>query len=739
MSNFIIPIPHWQACDPTSGSWGLFQEMQNKTDLADSKQTLGLGFSGDGYILSAYRKDGIDVLTLESELYYPMGSGKPPDNSKRPPYVLLLDLPSPLISMNFSTSTNFDFTPFPGIPEDFDQLEIHPDIIDNRNINADIDNCAEQVFSESYGGACNSNGFIAPAGSAGIAEFYQAQSQITSQAVRAYTENPGPLLPMPQYLQENGVNNRRDNQAPTFPVLPGLENSPPINPTGSASQPQKNSGHALVSSLRARRDIQPRQQRVPMARPAPYTIPLVHRAHSLDVSALPTLTNRPHYLNVPPRTSTKHTQPPHLQAHAAPSITNTQTHMYTSPSPNSSSLVTDHEDFQKESKTLQWDGRTFASGDREAKAVIGAADALFKLSLLTKYMFPEVHNNILQKAASDAWFTGQLNIKREVVIPLDSNIISYLCRNARSHRNTLAKGVRDDIIGTFNLHEHKELNVRLNVIQTLSSNAVFIYEKVRLTNEGRQKLSPQGKPMRSGEWHHPCIKKAMMHIVFKNRNSHGAQHPDIFQSMPLETIAFCCIAIKHALDYEASHVESLILGRATDDTSFAFDGRVYDQSYRAYMKSLQEFQRNHYSYCSTLQEKLWIAGSNKLNLSLQNNHSIEDNIVFGEGMDLAEYEMLIAAELAETACPEMTTADTNTTSFTDIGSSEDHTYVNSHLTPSFESDNVVVASRTNIPSPTLTTPSPTLNIPSLTPNTPAATLDIPSQTLWNLPEPHLPL
>ncbi|KAF8489047.1 hypothetical protein BU17DRAFT_104286 [Hysterangium stoloniferum] len=581
--------------------------------------------------------------------------------------------------MNFSTSTNFDFTPFPGIPEDFDQLEIHPDIIDNRNINADIDNCAEQVFSESYGGACNSNGFIAPAG-------------------------------------------------PTFPVLPGLENSPPINPTGSASQPQKNSGHALVSSLRARRDIQPRQQRVPMARPAPYTIPLVHRAHSLDVSALPTLTNRPHYLNVPARTSTKHTQPPHLQAHAAPSITNTQTHMYTSPSPNSSSLVTDHEDFQKESKTLQWDGRTFASGDREAKAVIGAADALFKLSLLTKYMFPEVHNNILQKAASDAWFTGQLNIKREV-----------LCRNARSHRNTLAKGVRDDIIGTFNLHEHKELNVRLNVIQTLSSNAVFIYEKVRLTNEGRQKLSPQGKPMRSGEWHHPCIKKAMMHIVFKNRNSHGAQHPDIFQSMPLETIAFCCIAIKHALDYEASHVESLILGRATDDTSFAFDGRVYDQSYRAYMKSLQEFQRNHYSYCSTLQEKLWIAGSNKLNLSLQNNHSIEDNIVFGEGMDLAEYEMLIAAELAETACPEMTTADTNTTSFTDIGSSEDHTYVNSHLTPSFESDNVVVASRTNIPSPTLTTPSPTLNIPSLTPNTPAATLDIPSQTLWNLPEPHLPL
>ncbi|KAF8529536.1 hypothetical protein BU17DRAFT_60332 [Hysterangium stoloniferum] len=216
--------------------------------------------------------------------------------------------------------------------------------------------------------------------------------------------------------------------------------------------------------------------------------------------------------------------------------------------------------------------------------------------------------------------------------------------------------------------------------------------------------------------------------------------------MPLETIAFCCIAIKHALDYEASHVESLILGCATDDTSFAFDGRVYDQSYRAYMKSLQEFQRNHYSYCSTLQEKLWIAGSNKLNLSLQNDHSIEDNIVFGEGMDLAEYEMLIAAELAETACPEMTTADTNTTSFTDIGSSEDHTYANSHLTPSFESDNVVVASRTNIPSPilttpspTLTTPSPTLNIPSLTPNTPAATLDIPSQTLWNLPEPHLPL
>ncbi|KAF8488421.1 hypothetical protein BU17DRAFT_104351 [Hysterangium stoloniferum] len=415
-----------------------------------------------------------------------------------------------------------------------------------------------------------------------------------------------------------------------------------------------------------------------MARPAPYTIPLVHRAHSLDVSALPTLTNRPHYLNVPARTSTKHTQPPHLQAHAAPSITNTQTHMYTSPSPNSSSLVTDHEDFQKESKTLQWDGRTFASGDREAKAVIGAADALFKLSLLTKYMFPE------------------LNIKREVVIPLDSNIISSLCRNARSHRNTLAKGVRDDIIGTFNLHEHKELNVRLNVIQTLSSNAVFIMKRNQCAVVNGTILA---------------IKKAMMHIVFKNRNSHGAQHPDIFQSMPLETIAFCCIAIKHALDYEASHVESLILGRATDDTSFAFDGRVYDQSYRAYMKSLQEFQRNHYSYCSTLQEKLWIAGSNKLNLSLQNNHSIEDNIVFGEGMDLAEYEMLIAAELAETACPEMTTADTNTTSFTDI-------------------DNVVVASRTNIPSPTLTTPSPTLNIPSLTPNTPAVTLDIPSQTLW---------
>ncbi|KAF8508998.1 hypothetical protein BU17DRAFT_99316 [Hysterangium stoloniferum] len=586
--------------------------------------------------------------------------------------------------MNFSTSTNFDFAPFPGIPEDFDQLEIHSDIIDNGNTNADTDNCAEQVFS-----------------SVGTAEFYQAQSRITSQPVRAYTENPGPLLPMCQCLQENGVNNRRDNQAPTFPVLPGLENSPPINPTGSASQPQKNSGHALVSSLHAQRDIQPRQQRVPMARPAPYTIPLVHRAHSLDVSALPTLTNHPHYLNVPACTSTKHTQPPHLQAHTAPSITNTQTHIHTSSSPTSTSLVTDREDFQKESKTLQWDGHTFASGDREAKAVIGAADALFKLSLLMEYMFPEVHNNILQKAASDAWFTGHLNIKREVMIPLDSNIISYLCGNACSHRNTLAKGVRDDIIGTFNLHEHKELNVHLNVIQTLSSNAVFIYEK----------------------------------------------------SMPLETIAFCCIVIKHALDYEASHVESLILGRATDNTSFAFDGRVYDQSYRAYMKSLQKFQRNHYSYCSTLQEKLWIAGSNKLNLSLQNDHSIEDNIVFGEGMDLAEYEMLIAAELAETACPEMTTADTNTTSFTDIGSSEGHTYANSHLTPSFESDNVVVASCTNIPSPTLTmpsptlttpsptltTPSPTLNIPSLTPNTPAATLDIPSQTLWNLPEPHLPL
>ncbi|KAF8529535.1 hypothetical protein BU17DRAFT_79522 [Hysterangium stoloniferum] len=233
--------------------------------------------------------------------------------------------------MNFSTSTNFDFAPFPGIPEDFDQLEIHPDIIDNGNINADTDNCAEQVFSESYSGACNSNGFIAPAGSAGTAEFYQAQSRITSQPVRAYTENPGPLLPMCQYLQENGVNNRRDNQAPTFPVFPGLKNSPPINPTGSTSQPQKNSGHALVSSL--------------------------------HVSALPTLTNHPHYLNVPARTSTKHTQPPHLQAHAAPSITNTQTHIHTSPSPTSTSLVTDHEDFRKESKTLQWDGRTFASGD----------------------------------------------------------------------------------------------------------------------------------------------------------------------------------------------------------------------------------------------------------------------------------------------------------------------------------------------------------------------------------------
>ncbi|KAF8527006.1 hypothetical protein BU17DRAFT_61977 [Hysterangium stoloniferum] len=389
---------------------------------------------------------------------YPLGSVFPDlehkKSTKRGSHTPL----SPLISMNFSTSTNFDFAPFPGIPEDFDQLEIHPDIIDNGNINADTDNCAEQVFSESYGGACNSNGFIAPAGSAGTAEFYQAQSRITSQPVRAYTENPGPLLPMRQYLQENGVNNRRDNQAPTFPVLPGLENSPPINPTGSASQPQKNSGHALVSSLRARRDIQPRQQRVPTARPAPYTIPLVHRAHSLDVSALPTLTNRPHYLKVPARTSTKHTQPPHLQAHAAPSITNTQTHIHTSPSPTSTSLVTDREDFQKESKTLQWDGRTFASGDREAKAVIGS-------------------QQYITKAASDAWFTGQLNIKREVVIPLDSNIISYLCRNARSHRNTLAKGVRDDIIGTFNLHEHKELNVRLNVIQTLSSNAVFIYEK----------------------------------------------------------------------------------------------------------------------------------------------------------------------------------------------------------------------------------------------------------------------
>ncbi|KAF8577920.1 hypothetical protein K439DRAFT_1531144 [Ramaria rubella] len=266
---------------------------------------------------------------------------------------------------------------------------------------------------------------------------------------------------------------------------------------------------------------------------------------------------------------------------------------------------------------LQWDGRLLNSASPETKAFIMAADVGYKQCLLIRHMFPEVVS------------------KSHEFLCLAFDEVQALVKNSCSWRGSLVTHVVPEVLPTFNLTTLYPVDeIQQQVAANLAKNANFVFEKVSIAASGDIMMTPSGKPMRIGQFKHTCVKKAILHIVFRDKQAAAAIAPHTFCPVPLPLIAFGCVAIHYALE-----VETLPNGAAHPQ----LDCRTYNVHYTTYMDSLRAFAVSHADESLAVQNFLWNSGHIHTSIPLE---AISNDVSFDESLSEEEFEQLMAANLS---------------------------------------------------------------------------------------------
>ncbi|KAF8529846.1 hypothetical protein JB92DRAFT_3106540 [Gautieria morchelliformis] len=136
----------------------------------------------------------------------------------------------------------------------------------------------------------------------------------------------------------------------------------------------------------------------------------------------------------------------------------------------------------------------------------------------------------------------------------------------------------------------------------------------------------QYKPARTGQFNHPSLETAVLHIAFTAATSLAAASSHSFCPVPLPVIGFACVAIHYSLDVEVATLDPSNRGKAP-----TLEAKAYGSHYTTYMDSLRVFSLSHPDDCIALQKRLWdnVAAGIPLNavdnyVSFDDEESLED-------------------------------------------------------------------------------------------------------------------
>ncbi|KAF8592076.1 hypothetical protein K439DRAFT_1610900 [Ramaria rubella] len=191
------------------------------------------------------------------------------------------------------------------------------------------------------------------------------------------------------------------------------------------------------------------------------------------------------------------------------------------------------------------------------------------------------------------------------------------------------------VLPTFNLTSLYPIDeIRWKVTANLAKNANFVFEKVSITASGDIMMMPSGKPMRTGQFKHACVEKAILQIVFQDKRTAAATAPCTFCPVPLTLIVFGCVTIHYALE-----VETLPNGAARPQ----LDCKTYNAHYTTYTDSLQAFAVSHPDESLVVQKFLWNSGHIHVSIPLE---AISNDVSFDESLSEEEFEWLMAASMS---------------------------------------------------------------------------------------------
>ncbi|KAF8576872.1 hypothetical protein K439DRAFT_1622508 [Ramaria rubella] len=163
-----------------------------------------------------------------------------------------------------------------------------------------------------------------------------------------------------------------------------------------------------------------------------------------------------------------------------------------------------------------------------------------------------------------------------------------------------------------------------------SQECKLVFEKVGIATSGDIMMMPSGKPMSTGQFKHACVKKAILHIAFRDKWAAVATAPCAFCPIPLTLVAFGCVVIHYALE-----VKTLLNGTAHCKT--------YNVHYTTYMDSLQAFTVSHPDESLAVQKYLWNSGCVHVSIPLE---AISNDVLFDESLSEEEFEWLMAASMS---------------------------------------------------------------------------------------------
>ncbi|KAF8590231.1 hypothetical protein K439DRAFT_1612212 [Ramaria rubella] len=344
------------------------------------------------------------------------------------------------------------------------------------------------------------------------------------------------------------------SQSTTLPTDQGLDALPT----------NKCRGVDIYNDLRAKRKRQMVANSNQTASPAASSsssllaVPLSLRSRSLSVS-LPE--------NV---SSTKPPPLPSLNPPTSPAISSVPSHWSNNSFPSRPESSVQHSLSEQHG-----DSHLLSSASPETKAFIMAADISYKQFLLIHHMFPEVV----------------------------SKSHEFACLTFDEAQTTILKNIWSRIAAAGEAASSR-------VTANLAKNANFVFEKVGIATSGDIIMTPSGKPMRTGQFKHACVEKAILHIAFRDKQAAVATAPRAFCPVPLTLIVFSCVVIHYALE-----VKTLPNGTARPQ----LDCKTYNVHYTTYTDSL-----NFFGILAT----------------------ISNDVSFDESLSEEEFERLIAASMS---------------------------------------------------------------------------------------------
>ncbi|KAF8521522.1 hypothetical protein JB92DRAFT_3141225 [Gautieria morchelliformis] len=203
------------------------------------------------------------------------------------------------------------------------------------------------------------------------------------------------------------------------------------------------------------------------------------------------------------------------------------------------------------------------------------------------------------------------------------NILSEMGAAGSAH----VRKIGLQIIPSFHLEQYASLQLRKTIAANLAKNGNFLYGQVGFCAEGEIVTGQTGKPARTGQFNHPSLETAVLHIVFTGTTSLAAGSPRLFCPVPLLVIGFACVVIHYSLDVEVATLDP------SNRKAPTLEAKAYGSHYTTYMDSLRAFSLSHPDDCIALQKHLWdkgrVAAGIPLNavdnyVSFDNEESLED-------------------------------------------------------------------------------------------------------------------